>query len=161
VTEQLLLVLRIGFVVVLYLFIWRIVRLGVRDLRAPQESMVIGAAAARAAGLGTAAPALPSQGVGGYRLVVQSSPLYPPGTVIRLDDDVLFGRAPECDVPLEGDAYASSRHAQVIVREGVRYLRDLGSRNGTHVGGHLITAEHRLRPGDDLRIGETELRYEE
>ena len=56
-TEQLLLVLRIGFVVVLYLFIWRIVRLGVRDLRAPQESMVIGAAAAHAAGLGTAARA--------------------------------------------------------------------------------------------------------
>ena len=40
-TEQLLLALKAIFVVVLYLFVWRVVRLSVRDLRGPQESMVL------------------------------------------------------------------------------------------------------------------------
>jgi hypothetical protein len=160
-TEQLLLVLKVAFLVVLYLFVWRVIRLSVRDLRAPQESMVLGAAAAEAAGLGRAAQPLPASGGLGPRLVVLSSPTYPPGTVVRLDDAVTFGRAEDCDVPLGEDPYASSRHAQVFARDAARYVRDLGSTNGTHVDGQAIVAEHRLRPGDELRVGETELRYEE
>ena len=81
-TEQLLLALKAVFVVVLYLFVWRVVRLSVRDLRGPQESMVLGAAEAERAGLGRAAPAPPSADP---RLVVLSSPIYPPGTLVRLD----------------------------------------------------------------------------
>ena len=79
-------------------------------------------------------------------------------TALREEDGV---RLADCDVVLEGDAYASSRHASVFARDGARYVRDLGSTNGTHVDGHQIVAEHRLRPGDELRVGETELRYEE
>ena len=56
-TEQLLLALKAVFVIVLYLFVWRVIRLSVRDLRGPQESMVLGAAEAERAGLGRAAPA--------------------------------------------------------------------------------------------------------
>ena len=158
--EQLLLVLKVAFLVLLYLFVWRIIRLSVRDLRAPQESMIIGAAAAEAAGLGRAAPQAAPTSTSPH-LVVLSSPLYPPGTLVRLDGDVTFGRAAECDVVLDGDPYASGRHAVVYRRDTARYVRDLGSTNGTHVGGHAIVAEHRLRPGDELRVGETELRYEE
>src|SRR4051812_10736506 len=159
-TEQLLLVLKVVFLVVLYLFVWRVIRLSVRDLRAPQESMILGAAAAEAAGLGRAV-ATPAAAGQGPRLVVLSSPPYPPGTIVRLDDEVTFGRGEDCDVPLGDDPYASSRHAQVFARDAARYVRDLGSTNGTHVDGQAIVAEHRLRPGDELRVGETELRYEE
>jgi pSer/pThr/pTyr-binding forkhead associated (FHA) protein len=49
----------------------------------------------------------------------------------------------------------------VVVRDGARYVEDLGSTNGTHVAGHALVAEHRLRVGDEVRVGETELRYEE
>ena len=55
-TEQLLLALKAVFVIVLYLFVWRVIRLSVRDLKGPQESMVLGAAEAERAGLGRAAP---------------------------------------------------------------------------------------------------------
>ena len=158
--DQVQIGLKIAFLVLLYVFVWRVVRLSVRDIRSPQESMVLGAAAAEAAGLGRAAPPLPSAS-DAPRLVVLSSPLYPPGTLVRLDGNVTFGRAPECDVSLEGDSYASARHAEVFARNGSRYVRDLGSTNGTHVDGHALVAEHRLRPGDELRVGETELRYEE
>ena len=39
--ETTLLVLKIAFLVLLYLFIWRIVRSASRDLRLPQESMIL------------------------------------------------------------------------------------------------------------------------
>lgn len=156
--EQLLLVLKVVFVVVLYLFIWRIIRLSVRDLRAPQESMLLGPAAAEAAGFRKVAET-PMPGPA-PQLVVLSSPSYPPGTLVRLERDVTFGRSGECDVVLDGDGYASARHALVFARDGARYVKDLGSTNGTHVDGHAISVEHRLRPGDELRIGETEMRFE-
>jgi hypothetical protein len=159
VTEQLLLALKAVFVIVLYLFVWRVVRLSVRDLRGPQESMVLGAADAARAGLGTAAPR-PSEAAD-PRLVVLSSPIYPPGTLVRLRRDVSFGREGDNDVVLDGDTYVSGHHARVVVRDGGRYVEDLGSTNGTHVGGHALVAEHRLRVGDEVRVGETELRYEE
>ena len=162
-TGQVLLVLKIVFVVALYLFVWRIMRLSVRDLGSPQESMVLGRAAAEAAGLGRVAPppipAAPPQGPAAH-LVVLSSPIYPPGTIVRLESDVTFGRAGDVDVPLEGDPYASAHHALVFHRDGALYVRDLGSTNGTHVDGNALVAEHRLRTGDELRVGETELRFE-
>ncbi len=157
-TEQLLLALKAIFVIVLYLFVWRVVRLSVRDLRGPQESMVLGAADAARAGLGTAAPRTETADP---RLVVLSSPIYPPGTLVRLRRDVTFGREGDNDVVLDGDDYVSGHHARVVVRDGARYVEDLGSTNGTHVAGHALVAEHRLRVGDEVRVGETELRYEE
>ncbi len=159
-TEQLLLALKAVFVVVLYLFVWRVIRLSVRDLRGPQESMVLGAAEAERAGLGRAAPPA-SSSTGDPRLVVLSSPIYPPGTLVRLRRDVRFGRDPDNDVVLDGDEFVSGHHARVVVRDGARYVEDLGSTNGTHVAGHALVAEHRLRIGDEVRVGETELRYEE
>ena len=157
-TEQILLALKAIFVIVLYLFVWRVVRLSVRDLRGPQESMVLGAAEAAAAGLGTAAPrTTPAD----PRLIVLSSPIYPPGTLVRLRRDVTFGRDADNDVVLDGDSYVSGHHTRVVVRDGARYVEDLGSTNGTHVAGHALVAEHRLRVGDEVRVGETELRYEE
>ena len=48
--ESTLLLLKIAFLVLLYLFIWRIVRSAARDLRVPQESMILGPHQAAAAG---------------------------------------------------------------------------------------------------------------
>ena len=49
--EQALLVARIAFVVLLYIFVWRVIRLSVRDVRAPAESLILSPEAVRAAGL--------------------------------------------------------------------------------------------------------------
>jgi FHA domain len=153
VSDQLLLALKVGFVVLLFLFVWRVLRIQARDLRAvPSTGSATEITSLRG---GTGEIRL------GPRLVVLSSPVYPPGTLVRLDGDVEFGRAAENDVVLEGDPYASSRHSAVLVRGGARIVRDLGSTNGTFVGGAPLAGEHVLRTGDELRIGETELRYEE
>jgi pSer/pThr/pTyr-binding forkhead associated (FHA) protein len=153
VSDQLLLALKAGFVVLFFLFVWRVLRIQARDLRAvPSTGSATEITSLRG---GTGEILL------GPRLVVLSSPVYPPGTLVRLDGDVAFGRAAENDVVLEGDPYASSRHSAVLVRDGARIVRDLGSTNGTFVGGAPLAGEHVLRTGDELRIGETELRYEE
>ena len=152
-SDQLLLALKAGFVLLLFLFVWRVLRIQARDLKAvPEAGSSTGATSTR---LSTGEVPL------GPRLVVLSSPIYPPGTLVRLDADVAFGRAAENDVVLEGDPYASSKHSAVLVRNGERVVRDLGSTNGTFVGGAPLAGEHVLRTGDELRIGETELRYEE
>ena len=46
-----LVILKVLFLVLLYLFIWRIVRTASRDLRLPQESFVLSPGQAQAAGL--------------------------------------------------------------------------------------------------------------
>src|SRR5205085_11684690 len=76
--EEALLILKILFLVFLYLFIWRIVRSATRDLRLPQESFVLGpdAAAAIRGGALTAATA---------RLVVVKSPALEEGSHVALD----------------------------------------------------------------------------
>lgn len=161
--EQALLVARIAFVVLLYLFVWRIVRLSVRDVHAPAESLILSPEAIRAAGLDrpSAPPpaAEPVPGAVGH-LLVRSSPVYPDGTIILLDDDIVFGRAAESDVPLTADATVSARHARVFRRNGSPYLEDLGSTNGTYVNGQPLAAERMLRPGDVVAVGATELLYE-
>jgi pSer/pThr/pTyr-binding forkhead associated (FHA) protein len=40
------------------------------------------------------------------------------------------------------------------------WLEDIGSTNGTFVNGTQVTRAHRLVPGDVVRAGETDLRFE-
>jgi hypothetical protein len=100
--ETTLLALKIAFLVLLYLFIWRIVRSAARDLRLPQESMILGPQQAAAAGL---IPHVGSRELG--RLVVLTSPALGTGDEIPLDSSpITLGRGVTNDVPLQGDEYA-------------------------------------------------------
>jgi pSer/pThr/pTyr-binding forkhead associated (FHA) protein len=160
VVEQALLVARVGFVVLLYLFIWRVVRLSARDIRAPQDSMILSAEAARAAGLGVPQQPASSSRAANTRLVVVASPVFPTGTVILVEQDITFGRSATNDVMLDADDTASASHARVFIRDGEPHLEDLGSTNGTFVNDQQLLAERLLRIGDRVQIGATELRYE-
>jgi hypothetical protein len=155
--ETTLLVLKLAFLVLLYLFIWRIVRSAARDLRLPQESMILGPQQAAAVGLGPVAGLSRQLG----RLVVLSSPALDEGDEIALDSSpITIGRGPTNDVPLPEDEYASTRHARIEPRRDGIWVEDIGSTNGTFVNGIRLTRERRLAPGDVLRVGETDLRFE-
>jgi DNA-binding SARP family transcriptional activator len=56
------------------------------------------------------------------------------------------------------DANISRRHAVIQLVDGDFVLTDLGSTNGTFVNG-VAVAEHRLVSGDDIRLGDTVLRF--
>jgi FHA domain-containing protein len=152
--ESVLLALKLAFLVLLYVFIWRIVRSAARDLRLPQESMIL--APSQVAGL---VPTQQQREVG--RLVVVTSPELEQGSELALDAHPLtIGRAANNDVPLGTDEYASSRHARIEPRRDGVWISDVGSTNGTFVNGIRLTRERRLAPGDIVRIGETDLRFE-
>jgi hypothetical protein len=151
--EEALLVLKILFLVLLYLFIWRIVRTASRDVRLPQESFVL--APGSVPGLEE-----PPQIEAG-RLVVVTSPARREGEEWELDSSPLtVGRNARNDIELGRDEYASSDHARLEPRRDGVWLEDVGSTNGTYLNGARLTQPKRLSPGDVVRIGETELRYE-
>jgi pSer/pThr/pTyr-binding forkhead associated (FHA) protein len=153
--ETTLLVLKIAFLVLLYLFIWRIVRSAARDLRLPQESMILSPQQASAL---LAQPVARELG----RLVVVDSSALAEGEVYGIDSTALtIGRSGDNDLPLDGDEFASAHHARFLPRRDGVYIEDIGSTNGTFVNGiRLTTADRRLIPGDVVRIGETDLRFE-
>ena len=154
--ETTLLALKLAFLVLLYLFIWRIVRSAARDLRLPQESMILAPQQAAAAGL-IPQPAARELG----RLVVVASPTFQDGEVFTLDSHPLtIGRAVNNDVSMPDDEYASGRHARFEPRRDGIYVEDVGSTNGTFVNGIRLTRERKLTPGDVVRVGETDLRFE-
>jgi FHA domain len=152
--EEALLLLKILFLVLLYLFIWRIVRSAARDVRMPQESFVL--APGSVPGLGVEEP-----DVDAGKLVVVKSPALDEGEEWQLNSAALtFGRGSQNDVQLQRDEYASSKHARVEPRRDGVWVEDIGSTNGTYLNGIRLTRPKRLTPGDIVRIGETELRYE-
>jgi len=151
--ESALLILKIAFIVLLYLFIWRIVRSASRDLRLPQESMIL---SPQQASVLLAQPVAKELG----RLVVVSSPDLDEGDVFAIDSTSLsIGRGNGNDLALD-DSFASARHARFEPRRDGVYVQDIGSTNGTYVNGVRLTQDRRLAPGDVVRIGETDLKFE-
>jgi hypothetical protein len=150
-----LLILKIAFLVLLYFFIWRIVRTASRDLRLPQESFIL--APSREGGVATARPPFHSG-----RLVVLKSGELEEGTDFELDSAQLtVGRGGQNDVALRSDDYASARHVRFEPRQDGVWVQDLGSTNGTYLNGARLEHPRRLTHGDVIRVGETDLRYEQ
>jgi pSer/pThr/pTyr-binding forkhead associated (FHA) protein len=97
----------------------------------------------------------------GGRLVVQESPVLDEGDEFSVDSAPLtIGRGGQNDVAIDGDEFASARHVRFEPRRDGVWVHDLGSTNGTFVNGVRIDGARRLAPGDIVRVGETDLRFE-
>lgn len=149
--EPVLLALQAAFLVLLYVFIWRVVRTASRDLRvAPQESFILAPSQL------AAEHPVPSGG----HLVVERSKAVPVGQTFDAGPvPVTVGRADDNTIALDGDEFASGHHARIeSQRDGV-WLLDLGSTNGTFVNGEPVNGRRQLHEGDIVQIGDTELRF--
>ena len=133
--ETALLVLKIAFLVLLYLFIWRIVRSAARDLRLPQESMILSPQQASAL---LAQPVARELG----RLVVVTSQVLAPGDVYTIDIDALTVGRGRRQRPRRSRATSTPlpRHARFEPRRDGIYVEDIGSTNGTYVNGDAADA---------------------
>ena len=79
------------------------------------------------------------------------------GTTIRLGEGpVTLGRADDSTLVLTDD-YASSRHARLVPSDGAWTLEDLGSTNGTYLGGTKVSRPTPVPIGQAIRIGKTVL----
>lgn len=156
--EQALLALKIAFLVLLYLFIWAVVRSATRDLKvAPQESIVL---SAQEAGV-LRAPFEPALSTPRGRLLVLQSAALTVGSSVEVATPTRVGRGAENAVRLDGDDFVSNRHAVLEPRPDGLWVEDIGSTNGTFVNGARVTTARLLRAGDIVRIGQTDLRVEE
>ena len=67
------------------------------------------------------------------------------------------GRLPDNHIVL-GDASVSRRHCAVLVHADQSCeVHDTASRNGTYLNGRRINGPTRLRPGDEIRLGDCRL----
>lgn len=162
--EPVSVMLKFGFLIVLYLFLLWVSRSALRDLRG------------RGAGgdLDPGAPAPPADATGLHsastlgpadltrrapRLVVERAPGHDPGMIYDLGGDVVFGRGDAAEIRLE-DPFASSSHARVYEQGKILAIEDLGSTNGTYLNEELLDGPRPLHPGDRVRIGDSEFTFE-
>ena len=164
--ESLLTVLKFCFLALVYLFLARVVRVVMLELKsekvptgpvAPATPQPVPAAvpsgAATATAVGTSKRA---RGAGPALQVVVAGPYE--AEIFPLDDEVTVGRAPGCGVVLTEDTFVSQVHARVFRRNKETLVEDLASTNGTFVNGERIDKITRIRKGDTVKFGETVMR---
>jgi Protein of unknown function (DUF3662)/FHA domain len=70
-----------------------------------------------------------------------------------------IGRSRQSDVVLN-DPNISRQHAEIRPRGGSWVLADLGSTNGSRLNGRTVERPEVIRPGDEIELGSTQLRFE-
>ena len=160
-SELTLTIIRLGLLVLLWVFVFSIVGVLRGDLYGTR--VVSRSPRRRASDRRPAQPPRPKQPAPPKRqrrggrvpssLTVTEGPLT--GTSLRLrESGTLIGRNPECALVLDDD-FASGLHARIFEREGSWYVEDLGSTNGTFLGSQRLTAPVAVEAGTVLRIGKT------
>ncbi|MFM8305473.1 MAG: FHA domain-containing protein [Actinomycetota bacterium] len=145
--ESALTLLKFLFLALIYLFLWFVVRVVLRELRAPAL-----AAAGVTAGAPARARAARPKTFATLRVV---APEHRVGELVAIDDEITVGRGGGCALVLADDQFASTVHARVFRRGNDLWVDDLGSRNGTFVNGHRVTATTRLKKNDRVQFGQT------
>jgi serine phosphatase RsbU (regulator of sigma subunit) len=87
------------------------------------------------------------------------SPLFSPFRHTLDGTAVSIGRASDCSIPIK-DRYLSRKHAEIIAVGNNWVLKDLGSANGTYLNGSRVERDEALKPGDRIRLGDTEIVFE-
>jgi hypothetical protein len=149
--EPIAVVLKFGFIALLFMFLWWIARTALRDMR------------------GSAAPAF--EGTGYHDVVASGTNSDDAWLVVReggglkkgerydLFGGLSIGRSPDADIRVD-DRYASGIHARVFGRGGSYFAEDMNSTNGTLLNSAELHGEAEMHDGDLLRIGDTEFKLE-
>lgn len=140
---------RAGFLLLLWLFIFSVLRILRTDIYAPAGSVMV----RRGLTLrGPRAGASPGRTVARYMVVTEGALA---GTRITLGSQpVLIGRADDSTLVLTDD-YASTRHARLSQRGPDWYVEDLGSTNGTYLDRSKVTTAVRVPIGTPVHVGKT------
>jgi pSer/pThr/pTyr-binding forkhead associated (FHA) protein len=155
-SELIVTLLRYGFLILLWLMVISVVGAIRRDLVVGSRNRT-GTPSARQIRRN---PALEKQvpapaRVPARQVVVTEGPLR--GTTLDLaSSPILLGRAQEATLVLDDD-YASGRHARLFPQGSRWFIEDLGSTNGTFLGGSQLTRALPVEPGVPIRIGKTVL----
>ena len=146
------------FLIILYLFIYRVVRSSTRELRlvAPAKQQWAETASRRAGQVVAPPGALAPADGGVWTMVVEKSPTLTAGEAFAFPrgTHALAGRSPDMDIQLE-DTFVSSKHALFESTPEGLVVEDLRSTNGTQVNGNDIADARVLDVGDRVEVGDT------
>ena len=135
-----LLILRLLLIVLLYLFLMQVVIVITRDLRKTAVATVAG-------------PIEKAPRVLGHLIVVDSGPgNLQPGTPFDLAPQTTIGRGPTNTIQLM-DNFISSEHTRIWNRNGIWYVQDAGSTNGTYVNNQPAMEPLPAKVGDIIQVG--------
>ncbi|MCZ4302593.1 FHA domain-containing protein [Microbacterium aurugineum] len=164
-SELILLLLRIGFLVLMWFFVFGVVYslradlFGVRVRKLPAEATA-GASAPAPTPAPASKPASSRASTGpatvatAKRLVITSGPKA--GLELPLSADSLtIGRSSESALVIRDD-YTSSHHARLMLRGDAWAIQDLDSTNGTYVAGQRVSGSPvALSLGTPIKVGAT------
>ncbi len=171
-SELTLLVLRIGFLLLLWLFVFAIVYALRSDIFGQGARKPQAAQAGQAPRAATPAPPIPPRAsaappvlpTGGRkhekanlhnvnRLVITDGPKE--GLEVMLGRDPLtIGRAPDSGLVIRDD-YTSTHHAKLLLWNEDWMIQDLDSTNGTFLGGKRISSPTQITLGTPIKVGAT------
>jgi hypothetical protein len=151
-TDPVAVALKFGFLIVLYLFLLWVARSALKEVRST------GAPAPEATGFHPIGPGGREPGTDASLVVLKGGGLEA-GDRFDLFGGLTIGRSTDADVRIE-DRFASGVHARLFSRGGGYYVEDMGSTNGTYLNGAQVTGESALTDLDEVRIGDTEFRFE-
>ena len=139
--EVILLIAKVFFASVIYLFIFSIIRLIYLDIKSMNVSKV---------NLDKGFPTL--------RLKTKRGLLpFKVEDIYVLSKSMTIGRQDKNDIVIK-DSFISGIHAQFILENGEVYLRDLGSKNGVFVNEKKLESNNKslLKDSDIIKIGQVE-----
>lgn len=166
-SELTLLLLRIGFLVLMWFFVFAVVYslradlFGVRVRKLPQAEPAAASAPSARPNPAPAKPATPARSKPGgpattstvSKLVITSGPKA--GLEVPLGSEPMsIGRSSESGLVIRDD-YTSSHHARLMLWGDAWMLQDLDSTNGTFLNGERVGAPVAVSIGAPIKVGAT------
>ena len=140
--------LQYTLVILLYYFLYTVVKMILIDLRQPASKQA-----------DAVQPFAAYREDPGRLTVVESGQTGIDGAVFRLEDAFSIGRGEQNNVTIN-DGFTSHEHACITKIKHAFWLYDLNSTNGTYLNGKRIEKEEALQSGDLIRIGTVTFRFE-
>lgn len=143
-----LLILRVGLVVLLYLVILQVVGVSRREMRRAASKEYAALANTRA-----------KQVVGHLRVIDPGSTTLKPAQLFDIEPVTTIGRAPINTIVLES-TFVSTEHTRIIYKDKSLWVEDMGSRNGTLLEQKPVTAPTAVKPNQILQVGDVRFKFE-
>ena len=131
--DIILLIARLLFVALLYLFLFAIMRTGINKVRGTRKKGKT------------------------WKVSVERGPKELRGVQMEVNGPIIIGRSPGADIVIAA-GYVSGRHAKLQLMGQNLFVEDLGSTNGTLVNGDAISAPQSLKSGDVVNVGDVAMR---
>ncbi len=124
---------RVLLVVILYVFLFAVMRTGVGLVKGQRRDSAI------------------------WAVDVEKGTRSLRGLHVDILGPVVIGRSPSSDIVVD-EPYVSSTHARFTLQGPALVVEDMGSTNGTLVNGRPIGQAVTLREGDEVQVGDTIMR---